>query len=193
VILLISLISLIVYNSFRSIPAHGGPLYGIFVTIRVIKSLRLFRYASSFKHFFNTFVISIPPLMNIGSLLLLILYIYTIAGVLIFGQVKRTGKASDNLNFESFEKGALTLFVIASTDAWPDIAASYLRTRSPDYHCIDNPQYSDYVAAGMKTVGCGTGPIGLLYFISFFLLMSLIMLKLFIAVILQSYNEIKIK
>jgi hypothetical protein len=45
----------------------------------------------------------------------------------------------------------------------------------------------------MKTVGCGTGPIGLLYFISFFLLMSLIMLKLFIAVILQSYNEIKIK
>jgi hypothetical protein len=77
--------------------------------------------------------------MNIGSLLLLILYIYTIAGVLIFGQVKRTGKASDNLNFESFEKGALTLFVIATTDSWPDISASFLRTRSPDYHCIDNP------------------------------------------------------
>jgi hypothetical protein len=42
--------------------------------------------------------------------------------VLIFGQVKRTGRLTDNLNFESFEKGILTLFVIATTDAWPDIA-----------------------------------------------------------------------
>ena len=99
----------------------------------MIKSLRLFRYASSFKHFFNTFVLSLPPLINIGSLLLLILYIYTIAGVLIFGQVKRSGRLSDNLNFESFEKGILTLFVIATTDAWPDIASAFMRKRSPDY------------------------------------------------------------
>ena len=76
---------------------------------------------------------SLPPLMNIGSLLLLILYIYAIAGVLIFGQVKRTGRISDNLNFESFEKGILTLFVIATTDAWPDIAQSFMRRPSPDY------------------------------------------------------------
>jgi hypothetical protein len=34
---------------------------------------------------------------------------------------------------------------------------------------------------------------GLIFFISYFLLMSLIMLKLFIAVILQSYNDIKIQ
>lgn len=164
------------------------------VTIRVIKSLRLFRYASSFKHFFNTFVMSLPPLMNIGSLLLLILYIYAIAGVLIFGQVKRTGKLTDNLNFESFEKGILTLFVIATTDAWPDIAQSFMRRHSPDYQCIDDPDYSDYLAAGRNTVGCGVGQVGgLIYFISYFLLMSLIMLKLFIAVILQSYNDIKIQ
>lgn len=131
--------------------------------------------------------------MNIGSLLLLIMYIYTIAGVLIFGQVKRNGKLSDNLNFESFEKGALTLFVIATTDAWPDIAASCMKMRAPDFDCLDNPTYEDYLASGMKTVGCGSGQVGYLYFLSFFLLMSLIMLKLFIAVILQAYNDIKVK
>ncbi len=117
--------------------------------MRVIKSIRLARYASSFKDFYNTLVLSVPPLMNIGSLLLLIMYIYTIAGVLIFGQVQRNGKLSDNLNFESFEKGALTLFVIATTDAWPDIAASCLKTRSLDYDCVDNPTYEDYVSNGM--------------------------------------------
>ncbi len=64
------------------------------------------------------------------------MYIYTIAGVLIFGEVKRNGKLNDNLNFESFEKGALTLFVIATTDAWPDITASCLKTRSVNYDCL---------------------------------------------------------
>jgi hypothetical protein len=131
-LLVVSLISLVTHYTIPK-PDYGGPAFGFVVTIRVIKSLRLFRYASSFKHFFNTFVMSLPPLMNIGSLLLLILYIYAIAGVLIFGQVKRTGRISDNLNFESFEKGILTLFVIATTDAWPDIAQSFMRRPSPDY------------------------------------------------------------
>jgi uncharacterized membrane protein len=153
----------------------------------------LVKYARSFKHIFNTLVLSIPPLMNIGSLLLLFLFIYTIAGVLVFGEVKRNGKLSENLNFESFEKGALTLFVIASTDLWPDIDISSLKARQPCFDCIDNPTYKDYLDNDMETVGCGPQYVGILYLLSYFLLMSLIMLKLFIAVILQAYNEIKIK
>jgi hypothetical protein len=42
-------------------------------------------------------------------------------------------------------------------------------------------------------VGCGPRYSGVLFFCSYFLLMALIMLKLFIAVILQSYNDIKIR
>ena len=63
---------------------------------------------------------SVPLLVNIGSLLLLILYIYTIAGVILFGRVMRNNALKQNLNFESFGKGAFTLFVIASTDSWAD-------------------------------------------------------------------------
>ncbi len=41
--------------------------------------------------------------------------------------------------------------------------------------------------------GCGPKFSGILYFYSFFLLLSLIMLKLFVAVICEAYEEIKNK
>ena len=40
-------------------------------------------------------------------------------------------------------------------------------------------------------MGCGPKFSGVLYFYSFFLIMSLILLKLFIAIIIEAYNEIK--
>ena len=87
-------------------------------------------------------------MINIGSLLSLILYIYTIAGVMIFGKVKHNNLVRDNMNFESFEKGAFTLFVISTTDTWCDIVSSFLRKRSPDFDCVLNPTYDDYVNNG---------------------------------------------
>jgi hypothetical protein len=49
--------------------------------LRTTKTFRLVKYAIVFKHIFNTLVLAIPLVANMGSLLLLLLYIYTIAGV----------------------------------------------------------------------------------------------------------------
>ena len=84
--------------------------------LRTTKAFRVIKYAIVFKHIFNTLVLALPLVVNIGSLLLLLHYVYTIAGVILFGKVQRNGLMSSNLNFESFEKGAYTLFVISTTD-----------------------------------------------------------------------------
>jgi CDP-diglyceride synthetase len=93
-------------------------------------------------------MISIPLLANIGSLLLLVLYIYTIAGMILFGRVKRNYFVKDNLNFESFPKGVFTLLVICTCDWWSDIVASFMKKKSPDFYCLDDPTYYDYVENG---------------------------------------------
>lgn len=93
---------------------------------RIAKILRLIKRSKSLRHIFKTFIVSLKPLANIGSLLLLILYMYAIAGVQLFGTVKRNGKLNDSLNFESFWNAALALFVISTTDAWTDISMSCL-------------------------------------------------------------------
>jgi hypothetical protein len=48
---------------------------------RISKILRLIKRSKSLRHIFKTFIVSLKPLANIGSLLLLILYMYAIAGV----------------------------------------------------------------------------------------------------------------
>lgn len=117
-------------------------------SFRIAKILRLIKKTKSLRQIFRTFIQCLKPLTNIGSLFILILYMYTIAGVLLFGQVKRNGKLTDTLNFESFYAGALALFVVSTTDAWTDIAISCLKRKSVDFDCIPNPTYQDYLDAG---------------------------------------------
>lgn len=155
-------------------------------SFRIAKILRLIKRIKSLEYIFATFINSLKPLTTFGGLLLLIFYMYTIAGVILFGEVKRedNDKLNDRLNFESFGNGALTLFVISTADSWTDLGIAFLRRRAPDFDCKEDPSYEDYVQNDYKTVGCGPRFSGVLYFYSFFLTMSLIMIKLFIAFIL---------
>ena len=141
-ILVMQLISI----SLNYIPAVGFSDKQLWINsvinfLRVTKILRMVKYATYFRHIFNTLVISMPLIANIGSLLLLILYVYAVAGVLLFGRVKRNYFMRDNLNFESFEKGVFALFVISTTDWWSDYVISFMRKRSPDFDCEVNPSY----------------------------------------------------
>ena len=180
----------IVLDGIGSLPLGGS--MSVIRSFRISKILRLIKKTKSLRHIFKTFIHCLKPLTNIGSLLLLILYMYTIAGVILFGQVKRNGKLTDTLNFESFSAGALALFVVSTTDAWTEIALSCLKRQSVDFDCIQNPTYQDYVDNNRQTVGCGPKFSGILYFYSYFLAMSLILLKLFVAIICQAYEDIKV-
>lgn len=145
----------------------------------------------SLNQIFKTFVVSFKPLANISSFLVVIMFMYAILGVMLFGQVKRQNALNDSLNFESFYNALLVLFVVATGDNWTGIAQSCLTPRSIFNQCIDSPSYQDYVDAGNNTVGCGPKFSGILYFNSYFLVLNLILLKLFIAVIMDGYSYIK--
>jgi hypothetical protein len=56
-------------------------------TFRVGRILRLLHKAKSLKIIFNTIVITLPGLANVGCLLFLLLYLYSILGVYLFANV----------------------------------------------------------------------------------------------------------
>ncbi len=62
------------------------------------------------------------------------------------------------------------------------------RKNDIDYDCIDNPSYSDYVNNHYNAVGCGNRALALIYFFSFSLFVSTIFMRLFIAIILQTFQ-----
>jgi hypothetical protein len=56
-------------------------------TFRVGRILRLLNKAKSLKIIFNTIVITLPALANVGGLLFLLLYLYSILGIYLFATV----------------------------------------------------------------------------------------------------------
>jgi len=105
----------------HTISNQNGYLWAVVCVCRVSFTIRTIKYAKVFRRIFNTLILSIPQILNIGSFLVLILYVYTVAGVSLFSRVKLNNVLKENLNFQTFPKGAFTLFVLASTDSWSDI------------------------------------------------------------------------
>jgi hypothetical protein len=48
---------------------------------------------------FEAFIVTLPELTNVGGLLALLLYLYSILGVYLFAEVNLTGVLTDSLNF----------------------------------------------------------------------------------------------
>jgi len=55
---------------------------------RISRIFRLIKRARRLKIIFETFIVTIPALTNVGGLLVLFLYIYSILGVQVFATVK---------------------------------------------------------------------------------------------------------
>lgn len=117
-------------------------------SFRILRLLRLISRGKSLQLIFNTFVITLHSLANIGGLLLLFIFMYSILGMMIFGEVKRNGVMDDYLNFETFGNSFVILFVVATGDTWNDIMEAYSLDNTPSTFCIYNPTYKDYSEIG---------------------------------------------
>lgn len=70
--------------------------------IRALRISRIFQFVSlarQIKILFETFIVTIPSLTNIGGLLLLFLYIYSVLGVFLFADVRLQEYLDIHANF----------------------------------------------------------------------------------------------
>lgn len=125
-----SIVSLII-SSLSSVKLKGAMT--IIRAFRITRIFRIVKKAKTLKTVFNSFIYTIPALANVGGLLLLLLYLYSIVGVILFGDVMRNGLITDTLNYETFSNAFITLFAIATGDAWDQIMAATIKGRSIDY------------------------------------------------------------
>ena len=70
-----------------------------FRVFRVARILRIIQMAKGIRRLLYTLVCSLPALMNIGTLLMLIIYIYSVVGVAMFGGVQIQGILTDQVRF----------------------------------------------------------------------------------------------
>ena len=110
-------------------------------TFRVGRLLKLANSAKQLKMIFSTLIVTIPSLVNVGFLLFLMIFLYSIIGINLFGTIKINGLLDEHANFQSFGMALLTLIRITTFESWNGIMHATMRTNSLMFDCINNPTY----------------------------------------------------
>jgi hypothetical protein len=85
---------------------------------RIGRVFRLVKKAKSLKMIFHTFMITIPSLANVGGLLILLLYLFSVLGVFLFATIKLQASMNEHANFQNFGTAFLTLFRMSTGENW---------------------------------------------------------------------------
>ena len=99
-------------------------------TLRICRMFKLFRQMEQLKTIFMTFVNTIYALINVGGLMFLIIYIYSVMGITFFAEVKMADPPfHSRLNFRTFSNAFYTVFRMATGEGWNDLYNELAKTR----------------------------------------------------------------
>jgi len=139
-----------------------------------VKSMR------GLRKLFVTLVNSLPSLLHVGVMLLLLFFVYAVAGMALFGDIQIYGNPdlsamSSDVNFENFYIAMMMLFRISTGEAWNNLM----------HDCF----YGARCAEPPHDPVCGSTFQAVVYFISFMVIGSFVFVNLFIAVIIEKLFE----
>ena len=106
---------------------------------------------------------SLSKFIYLALLLLLLIIIFALLGMQIFGGRFDFPEGTPRANFDSFHWAFVTVFQILSMENWQEVLFSAMRS---------------------------TNPACILYFITWIFLGNFILLNLFLAILLDSFNEV---
>ena len=169
--------ALSVFGLMMMIFGVSGTLGSIIRTLRVCRIFRLVKKAHGLRRLIGTLMYSLPALYNIGSLLLGLFFSFSILGMSLWGAIPQDGvNFHNNANFETFPVAFLTLYRVATTDNWPMIFTACARSKGP--WCDEGD------------AGCDSTVAASIYFITFIVSASFLLMNMFIGVILESLSDI---
>ena len=161
---------------FVIVAAAFLPVGSQYVTVlrlaRLLRVLRLVRALPRLQVLVSALLKSIPSMGYVSLLLFLLFYVYGVAGVFLFGE-------NDPVHFNSLQLAMVSLFRAVTLEDWTDLM--YIQM----YGC----EAYGYEGNPLCTASQAYPVAGALFFISFVLLGTMIILNLFIGVIMNGMAE----
>jgi hypothetical protein len=159
-----------------------------FRLVRIGRLLRLIKGFKSILRMLHTVVMSLPALVNVIGLMSLLLVIYAIAGVSLFYNVSpKEAQFIDfadggYVSFQSFPAALLTLFRCVTGESWNGIMHDLMITDSmnPRQCSQATPEPHLCVDTEMKSI---------IFFVTFTVFATFMLLNLLIGVILQNFSN----
>ena len=118
IIVISALIGIVLLRVFN---IDVGSITTIIRSFRIARVLKLIKTAKNLDQIFQTFMLAIPELINVGALLLLFLLVFSVLGVSLFGDVKPQEVMNRHSGFSNFGYANLTLLRVATGEGWVGI------------------------------------------------------------------------
>ncbi|CAH6777545.1 Scn10a [Phodopus roborovskii] len=182
IVVILSIGSLIFSAILKSLESYFSPtLFRVIRLARIGRILRLIRAAKGIRTLLFALMMSLPALFNIGLLLFLVMFIYSIFGMASFANVVEEAGIDDMFNFKTFGNSMLCLFQITTSAGWDGLLSPILNTGPP--YC--DPNMSNNSASRGN---CGSPAVGIVFFTTYIIISFLIVVNMYIAVILENFN-----
>lgn len=164
------------------IPASGGfgPVLRLF---RLLRVLRLLSAVPKLQLLVNALLKSLPSMLYVTVLLLLLFYVYAVAGVMFFAK-------NDPVHFGNIFDALLSLFRIVTLEDWTDVM--YLQIYGSNIYDGYNISEANLAAHYPAFEPKAQPVLATAYFVSFVLFGTMVMLNLVIGVIVNGMDDARI-
>ena len=153
----------------------GGQFAAVLRLARVLRVMRLFSTLPRLQVIVNGLLHAIPSIGYVALLMFLLFYVYAVIGTGLFG-------ANDPLHFGSLHASMLSLFRVVTLEDWTDLM--YIQIFGSDHYRIEG-----LAGAGVDPVPKAQPLVGAIYFVSFVLFGTMIVLNLLIGVVISAMSE----
>ncbi|MFN7131059.1 MAG: ion transporter [Myxococcales bacterium] len=151
----------------------GAQYVTVLRLLRLLRVLRLIRAIPRLQILVNALLKSIPSMFYVTVFLLMLFYVYAVAGTFLFSH-------NDPVHFGTLGTSLLSLFRVVTLEGWTELL--YIQMRGCAAFGYDN-------MAALCTAPDPSPASAVVYFVSFILLGTMIVLNLFIGVITNSMAE----
>jgi len=93
----------------------------ILKVVRILRVLRLIRLSKKLRVLLDSLVVILPSIANVGSLILLMFFIFAVIGMNMFNGVIHQTELNENNNFSSFGMSLVILMRCATGEKWNNI------------------------------------------------------------------------
>ena len=143
--------------------------------IRILRVLRLITAVPKLQILVSCLIKSLPSMFYVSVLLALLFYVYGTMGVFFYGE-------NDPIHFRNLQTSVLSLFRIVTLEDWTDVM--YI-----NMYGSDNYGYSEGDLQKWNPNSSDSPLGGAIFFVSFVLIGTMIVLNLVIGVIMNSMDE----
>ena len=153
----------------------GGDFLPVLRLARILRVLRLVSAIPKLQLLVSCLLRSLPSMFYVSILLFLLFYIYGTMAVFLYSE-------NDPIHFRNLQTSILSLFRVVTLEDWTDIM--YINMYGSDHYGYNANDLTKWTPISSAT------PIGAaLFFVSFVLIGTMIVLNLVIGVIMNSMDE----